>query len=130
MKKILLGLLLAPCSAFAMADDAIDHAIAGQSADVATTVVGITAFGAVEANPLGLGMVVVKPALVYWANSIEDPINRCRALRDVGNAGWAPAAANIATMLGVATGGAVVIAIGTFLYLQSGTAAACAGVAE
>jgi hypothetical protein len=76
-------------------------AVAGQSADVATTALGI-ARGAAEANPLGPGAAVLIKPLVYAAIKAQPKENQAKLFSIFGAAGWAAAANNVCV---IASGG-------------------------
>lgn len=102
MKTFLMGLLLCFCgSVFAQSEK--EQAIAGQSADVATTAIGL-ALGAAEANPLGVLTLGVK---LVAAHQIEQaPVEEQPALwKTYGAFGWGATANNICILLVMASGG-------------------------
>lgn len=82
--------LLAACGSTAR-DAYIAH-----GADVASTGVGL-AMGAAEANPLGAGLLVLKPAAVWWADSLPEP-DRTQTLNVLGATGWAATAHNVCVL--------------------------------
>lgn len=129
MKKLIATLLIVlgayACAEDAKADEPLNHAITGQLADVGTTAIGLAA-GFAEANPLGVALLPLKAGIVYVANQTEDPVERCEQLRTIGNAGYAPAVANLVT---IATGAtlpvSIVVLLATFITLQHTTADNC-----
>lgn len=86
-------LLLSACAT--PTDAPLTNAIAGQSADVVITGLGLELVeGVTEANPLGVGLLIVKPAAVWWADSLPEP-DRTQALNVLGATGWAATAHNV-----------------------------------
>ena len=87
------------------------QAVKGQTADVATTAIGVGALGLVEANPLGLGVLPAKAGMYYWSKNTD--WDTCSSLQKwMGNLGWGAAAANIVTMLGAPVVGAIAMFAG------------------
>lgn len=73
-----------------------DMAVMGQSADVASTVAGLSQ-GAVELNPLGLAILPAKYLLNNYVETL--PYNQCKKGKAwLGAFGWGPAAANVAVL--------------------------------
>lgn len=93
-----------------------DLAIAGQLADVGTTVVGL-ASGFAESNPLGLFTFPLKYGLHKYSESL--PLADCVEMRTgMGIFGWGAAAANMATLASAAIPAALVggIVAGWLMY--------------
>lgn len=78
----------------------VGGAESGQGLDLATTAVAIEGMGFVEANPLGLGVIVpTKIGLTYGTHFME--YEDCMSWRaGLDSVGFGAGAANIATMLG------------------------------
>jgi hypothetical protein len=103
MKAAALALLL--CCASAQADELQDRAMQGQAADVISTALVLTIDGVKEANPLGLAVLPIKAGLLYYADGLEDPVERADMHRALSATGWGPTANNFCVGIVVATGG-------------------------
>ena len=89
----------------------IDHALAGQSADIATTAAGL-ATGLQEANPIVAGVAPVAVALKLGLGEYAEtlPAGDCHALKDsLATVGWGAAGWNLCTIAAVGSGGAAAI---------------------
>lgn len=88
-----------------------DLAVAGQLADVATTVVGLSV-GLTEANPLGVLALPLKYGALAYSKTL--PLHECIHLRKLsGGFGWGAAAANVAAIAGLGPVGLVIgLAVG------------------
>lgn len=86
-----------------------DLVIAGQLADVGTTLTGLS-MGFAEANPLGLFTFPLKYALHRYTETL--PLAECvEARTGMGVIGWGAAAMNMATIAGAALSGGLVVGI-------------------
>jgi hypothetical protein len=129
MKKIIASLLLA-CSFGAWAQEVYppeqgirEQARDGQLADVASTAVGL-AFGASEANPLGLLLLPLKYIVFQEFDAMPPGPERDRAFLHLKAWGYGPAVNNMCVVLAIVTGGtgAVVcpiLGLGTVAYIYS-----------
>jgi hypothetical protein len=91
--------LVTACAAGPM-DAPLRDAIAGQAADVVSTGVALSVVEtATETNPLGAGLLALKPGLVWWANTLPEP-GRSQTLRGLAATGWGPAVNNVCIALG------------------------------
>lgn len=94
LARLALAAVLALLTACATPQDAaLKDAVAGQAADGATTAIGL-AQGLSEANPLGLGLLIVKPGLIAFANTRPEP-GRTALLQSLSGIGWGAAAHNL-----------------------------------
>lgn len=97
MKNIALLLLLAaPTIALA---DVKDQAIAGQSADAATTIIGITQ-GATEMNPLGPVVSIALKPLAFGIISTLPEEEQATWHSAVSTVGWGATANNACVLIG------------------------------
>lgn len=86
-----------------------DLAVAGQLADVGTTVVGL-ANGFVESNPIGLFAFPLKYVLHKYTETL--PLADCVEMRTgMGIMGWGAAAMNMATLAGAVIPAALAVGI-------------------
>lgn len=122
MKKLLSSIilsltLLTSAQAQVFSEDPyLDYAITGQAADVGITAGMISTGDFVELNPLGLGLLVVKPTLVYQVNKNLEGEERDKALHGVGAVGWAAFWHNVAIAVGAGSGAGVIVFIGSLWY--------------
>ena len=88
----------------------VDYAEAAQVADVATSVLGITA-GLAEANPLGAGIVPAKIVVNHYVETL--PAQQCRqGKRVLLGFGSGAAVSNLLVISGITTGG-IGLAVGS-----------------
>ncbi|MCG6941455.1 MAG: hypothetical protein LJE69_09410 [Thiohalocapsa sp.] len=88
----------------------------GQTADVATTAVGLSQ-GLAEANPAALPLIPAKVAMTGMARRMDDPEECREATQGLSLAGFGAAGWNLAMLAGVSTGGAGLLALGTMALL-------------
>ena len=127
MKKIIAALLLA-CSFGAWAQEVYpetprQHAVNGQVADVASTLVGL-AVGASEANPLGILVLPIKFYSLRLADDMPPGEGQDQAYRTLAALGYGPAANTLCVILTIATGGSaapacLLVGIATGLYVYN-----------
>jgi hypothetical protein len=100
MKRIAVIVALLMSTA-AHADEPLTHAIKGQVADIATTLVGTAIEGVSEANPLGVaGVVLLKPIAVAAIDHMDEP-DRTKGLSLLGAVGYGAAANNLCVFVAV-----------------------------
>jgi len=120
MKKFLvacslsLGLSLGYAQTFSD-DPSLNYAISGQVADVGITLGMIAEGSFVESNPLGVGLLVLKPSLIAYSNGLEGE-EKNKALHITGAVGWSAFWHNLAILAGANPATGVVVLLGTLLY--------------